>query len=241
MGTCSDWGHEEDAMESLPTALSFPRTRESIAGTRIPSRSPWVLSLFLSVALGALPCPAAFEFFEPVQPPRAFQTMVHRGMMRQAPENTAPAIELAIRDGIEWVEVDVRLSADRKHILFHDSNLDGKTNGKGPLKEKTLEELLSLDAGSPFAPRFAGTRLLSLKECLALSKGRINLYLDCKEIDPELLVSEVLALCPQHFPRCPPEGRRLHHGTGAAGHDRSLPLRLPAADPDPGRWPAGPS
>lgn len=193
MGTCSDWGHEEDAMESLPAVLSFPRKRESIAGTRIPSRSPWVFSLFLSLALGALPCPAAFEFFEPVQPPRAFQTMVHRGMMRQAPENTAPAIELAIRDGIEWVEVDVRLSADRKHILFHDSNLDGKTNGKGPLKEKTLEELLSLDAGSPFAPRFAGTRLLSLKDCLALSKGRINLYLDCKEIDPELLVSEVLA------------------------------------------------
>ncbi len=188
-------------MESLSATPSFPRTRESIAaaripvaaGTRILSRSSYGLSLLLTLALGALPCPAAFEFFEPVRPPRAFQTMVHRGMMRQAPENTAPAIELAIRDGIEWVEVDVRLTSDHKHILFHDSELDGKTNGKGPLKERPLEELLGLDAGGWFAPRFAGTRLISLGEGLALCKGRINLYLDCKEIDPENLASEVLA------------------------------------------------
>ncbi len=135
---------------------------------------------------------APFEFFQPITPPREFQTIAHRGMMQQAPENTCPAIELAIEDGIEWVEVDVRLTKDGKHVLFHDPQVDGKTNGRGKVKDLTLAELKGLDAGSMFAPRYAGEKILSLTECLGLAKGRINLYLDCKEIDPELLACEVL-------------------------------------------------
>ena len=53
-----------------------------------------------------------FDFFEPVHPPRALQVMAHRGAMRQAPENTAPALDRSIADTVELdeVEVDVRLS-----------------------------------------------------------------------------------------------------------------------------------
>ena len=134
-----------------------------------------------------------FEFFQPLTPPRAFQTIAHRGMMTQAPENTRPAIEMAIEDGIEWVEMDVRLTQDGQHVIFHDPDVDRKTNGRGMVKDLTLAGLQALDEGSVFAPRFAGQKILSLTECLALAKGRINLYLDCKEIDPELLVREVLA------------------------------------------------
>src|SRR5262249_32953554 len=50
-----------------------------------------------------------------------------------------------------------------------------------------------LDAGAWFAPRFAGSRLLSLAEVLELAKGKVNLYLDCKTTDPALLVKEVRA------------------------------------------------
>ena len=136
--------------------------------------------------------PPFYDFFQPLTPPREYQTIVHRGMMYQAPENTRPAIERAIEDGIEWVEVDVRLTKDGKHVLFHDSEVDGKTNGRGVVKDLTFAEIKSLDAGSVFAPRYAGEKILSLTECLLLAKGRINLYLDCKEIDPDLLAREVL-------------------------------------------------
>jgi glycerophosphoryl diester phosphodiesterase len=142
------------------------------------------------VSTGAEP---SKRFDQPVVPPRAVQVMVHRGMMRQAPENTRPAIERAIDDGMEWVEVDVRLTKDRRHVLFHDGELDGKSTGHGKVKDHTLAELQALDAGSWFAPRFANQRILSLPECLELTKGKINLYLDCKDVDPELLVREVRA------------------------------------------------
>jgi glycerophosphoryl diester phosphodiesterase len=133
-----------------------------------------------------------FDFFEPVQPPRAFQVMVHRGMMHQAPENTRPALERVIEDGLEWAEVDVRLTKDHQHVIFHDSSVEKKTDGSGNVRNLTLEEIKRLDAGGWFAPRYAGERVLTLTECLMLAKGRLNLYLDCKEIDPELLAREIL-------------------------------------------------
>ena len=133
-----------------------------------------------------------FPFFEPVQPPRKVQVMAHRGAMRQAPENTAAALEFSIADGVEWVEVDVRLTRDGRHVLFHDGELGNKTNGGGRVRDHTLAEIRALDAGSKFARRFGGERVLSLGEGLELARGRVNLYLDCKEVDPALLAREVI-------------------------------------------------
>jgi len=136
---------------------------------------------------------AGFEFYEPVQPPRPFQVMAHRGALHQAPENTAPALEHCIEDKFEWAEVDVRLSKDGRHVIFHDGSVDGKTDGTGPIGQRSLSEINRLDAGSWFAPRFVDEKILALEACLALARGRLNLYLDCKDIDPGLLVEEVLA------------------------------------------------
>ena len=137
------------------------------------------MRLILAIALlwlsplAAAAAEQGFRFFEPVQPPRSFQVMVHRGLAGQAPENTRRALELCIEDGLEWAEVDVRLTKDGQHVLFHDAKLDGKSGGSGTVREHTLEELEQLDAGAWFAKRFAGQKLLSLNECFVLAKGKI--------------------------------------------------------------------
>jgi glycerophosphoryl diester phosphodiesterase len=133
-----------------------------------------------------------FPFFEPVQPPRPVQVMVHRGLAGAAPENTRRAIEMCIEDDYEWVEIDVRLTKDGRHIVFHDNNLDGKSDGTGPVADHTLEQILALDGGKWFAPRFADEKLLTLVDALNIGKGKVNFYLDCKQIDPKLLVKEVI-------------------------------------------------
>ena len=142
--------------------------------------------------------PPGFSFFEPTKPPRVVQVMAHRGAMRQAPENTARAIELTIADTVEWVEVDVRLTKDGHHVLFHDDQLDDKTNGTGRVRDRTLAELRALDFGIKFAPRFAGTRILTLAEALELARGRVNLYLDCKDVDPAQLARDVIGAGMEH-------------------------------------------
>jgi len=117
--------------------------------------------------------------------------MVHRGVMSGAPENTLAAFKLAVDMGFEWIEVDVRLTKDGHHVVFHDGDLDGKTDGTGPVKEHTLEEIKLLDAGARFAPRFEGQRVPTFAETLAFSKDKINIYVDSKDVDAGKLVREI--------------------------------------------------
>lgn len=135
--------------------------------------------------------PQIFNFFQPIDPPRSVQVIVHRGLKAAAPENTIPAFDLCIKNGFEWIEVDVRLTRDGQHVIIHNGSVDHTTNGTGLVSELTLEQIRALDAGSWFAPRFTDTKFLTLRETLNFCRGKINLYLDCKEIDPVLLVREI--------------------------------------------------
>ena len=134
-----------------------------------------------------------FSFFEPVHPPRNIQVMVHRGMMIASPENSETAIEKCAEDFCEWAEIDVRLTKDGRHVILHDDTIDATMDGTGRVADLTVEQLMKFDAGSKFAKRFEGTRLLTLSEALNLAKGKINLYLDCKRVDPKLLAGEVIS------------------------------------------------
>lgn len=51
----------------------------------------------------------------------------HRGASAHAPENTVAAFELARRMGADWVELDVRVTADDRSTVAHDAHLaDGR-------------------------------------------------------------------------------------------------------------------
>src|SRR4051812_30233850 len=153
-----------------------------------------LLRLILILILWALAtvCGAAeFTFFQPVRPPRAAQVMVHRGEAGQAPENTRLALQRCLEDDLEWAEVDVRLTRDGHHILSHGADLTDATGQAWRISEHSLAELRRLDVGSRFAAKFAGERVLTLGEAFALCKGRLNLYLDCKAVNPKQLVQEI--------------------------------------------------
>ena len=173
--------------------------RLSVVGCAAEPRTdnPRMKKLMLKtwLVLVALPLGAFashFPFFEPLDPPRAVQVMQHRGASGQAPENTRPALVRCIQDGFEWVEVDVRLSRDGRHVLGHDPKLDRLGREGTSVKDLNLEELETLDAGGWFAQRYQGERLLTLRDALELAKGKINLYLDCKDVDLALLAREIL-------------------------------------------------
>ena len=155
----------------------------------IPTRSALLSGLAWLVIAPA--SAEEFPFARPVQPPRRVQVMAHRGAHEMAPENTAAAIEGSIADSIDWVEVDVQVTRDARHVLFHDADLARMTDQAGLVFGKTAAEMKAVDVGSKFASRFAGERVPTLVEALALAKGRANLYLDCKRIDPAQLVRDV--------------------------------------------------
>ena len=51
---------------------------------------------------------------------------------------------------------------------MHDEEVDRTTNGKGLIREKTLEELKKLNAGGKFSKEFPAAKVPELKEVLGL-------------------------------------------------------------------------
>lgn len=83
----------------------------------------------------------------------------HRGSSAVAPENTYAAFERSVQDGAEYVETDIRRSADGHLVLMHDATLDRTTNGHGRVSDATLAALGELDAGAWFGADVAGQRV----------------------------------------------------------------------------------
>jgi len=73
--------------------------------------------------------------------------IAHRGGSARAPENTIEAMRLAVADGADGIEFDVRLSADGEVVVIHDATVDRTTDGTGEVERMTFVELQSLDAG----------------------------------------------------------------------------------------------
>ena len=74
----------------------------------------------------------------------------HRGSSGTHPENTMLAFYEAERAGADGIELDVHLTRDGEVVIIHDETIDRTTNGTGYVKDFTLEELQTFDAGSQF-------------------------------------------------------------------------------------------
>jgi glycerophosphoryl diester phosphodiesterase len=122
--------------------------------------------------------------------------MAHRGASYDAPENTLPAFRLAAEMGADGIELDAQLSKDGEVVIIHDFHLDTTTNGRGPVKAKTLADLKILDAGSHFDEAFAGAEIPTLAE-LFTAMGPVLLYnieLKTMSLRNEGLEAEVIRL-----------------------------------------------
>lgn len=109
--------------------------------------------------------------------------IAHRGASFFEPENTIKSYSRAIEMGADFVEVDVRLSKDKELIIMHDADLSRTTNGKGLVKNLTIDELKKLDAGN-------GEKIPTLDEVIALVKNKIGLIIEIKEPGTENSIIE---------------------------------------------------
>lgn len=62
-------------------------------------------------------------------------------------ENTIDSISAAFEFGADYVEIDIYETVDGKLVLFHDEELQCRTNGSGSAHDLTLAEVKALDAG----------------------------------------------------------------------------------------------
>lgn len=62
-------------------------------------------------------------------------------------QNTVHALRAAVAAKADMVEVDVAPTSDNQMVLFHDRVLECRTDGKGPVRESSLDDLRQLDLG----------------------------------------------------------------------------------------------
>ena len=89
----------------------------------------------------------------------------HRGASAERPEHTEEAYRLAIEQGADGLECDVRLTRDGHLVCIHDATLRRTNNVRGRVSALTLDEMRRLDSGG---------RVLTLDGLLTLatSAGR---------------------------------------------------------------------
>lgn len=118
----------------------------------------------------------------------------HRGASKFAPENTMPAFTKAIELEADGVEFDIHLTKDKKMVVCHNYTIDETSDGRGEIKNLTLDELKKFDFGIKFSPEFKGTRIPTLQEVMDKVSGMkmINIELKGQFESNEELASLVL-------------------------------------------------
>jgi glycerophosphoryl diester phosphodiesterase len=119
---------------------------------------------------------------------KKIEIVSHRGANGVAPENTFAAAQACLDLGLDYIEVDVWTSRDHHFYIMHDATVDRTTNGAGHLLSLTSAEIDKLDAGSWFAPQFAGERVPRLDDFLRWVKGKAKVFFDVKFAHPQQLI-----------------------------------------------------
>ncbi|MEK7869563.1 MAG: glycerophosphodiester phosphodiesterase family protein, partial [Nitrospirota bacterium] len=92
----------------------------------------------------------------------------HRGAAGHAPENTLGAIHKGIALGVDFIEIDVRRTADGALVILHDETVNRTTNGKGRVDRLSLREIQTFSAGN-------GEIIPTLEDALKAVAGRAGL------------------------------------------------------------------
>ena len=97
----------------------------------------------------------------------------HRGAAGHAPENTLAAVRKGIALGVDFVEIDIRRTADGRLVVLHDATVNRTTDGKGRIESLWFQDLEKLDAGD-------GERIPTLAEVLKVATGKTGLMVELK-------------------------------------------------------------
>jgi glycerophosphoryl diester phosphodiesterase len=136
------------------------------------------------------------DFFEPQLP----RIVGHRGAAGTHPENTLESFRAASDLGVEYLEFDIHMTRDGEIVVSHDDHLDRTCGRAGLIRDMTLVDLATADAGRMFSTddgvtfpfRDRGVRVPRLADILAAFPD-MKIVLEIKQTTP-ILVAQTLWL-----------------------------------------------
>jgi glycerophosphoryl diester phosphodiesterase len=107
--------------------------------------------------------------------------VAHRGASYDAPENTLAAFRLAFEQGADAIEGDFHATADGHLVCVHDATTGRCGDRDLRVNDTTLAELRGVDVGGWKDGRFAGERMPTLAEVLAIVPAGRAAFLEIKD------------------------------------------------------------
>lgn len=107
--------------------------------------------------------------------PKQFFFVGHRGTRVDFDENTLPAFKKAIEYGANYIELDVRLTKDKRFVVFHDQKLDRMTAVSEYINNINSEKI------STFQTKRKKSKIPFLIEVFNKLNGKIKFMIDLKE------------------------------------------------------------
>src|SRR5262245_36258077 len=126
-----------------------------------------ILLLAISISSGV-----AADVKKSVQKP--IVVIAHRGAHEEFPENTLESFKRAIELGVDYVEVDVRLTKDGKLVLMHDSSVDRMTDGHGKVDQMTFDAIRKLHVKANKKEDKAEYKVPTFDEALETCRGKMK-------------------------------------------------------------------
>jgi glycerophosphoryl diester phosphodiesterase len=168
---------------------TMPAADDAAAG----ALRPWSVAAALVVATAASSLVAAQRLASlPMR--EDVEVTGHRGAAG-APENSLAAVRAAIDAGADWVEIDVQRTKDGAVVVVHDADLMRMARVPGKIRQMTLAQVRRADIGRLTGARFAGERVPTLSEVLALARGHVKVNIELKYNGPDpALVPAVLEI-----------------------------------------------
>lgn len=172
--------------ESLPLELAgrWERKRANRSPGRRRFRARYAGPLLALAAILVLPLYIRFVhhgYNLNVEYLHTMEVTAHRGASRYYPENTMAAFTGAVKQGANWIELDVHESSDGQIFVMHDSSFLRTAGVEKSAWELTYDEIASLDAGSFFSDKYAGEQIPLLSEVIRYAKEqRIPLNIEIK-------------------------------------------------------------
>jgi glycerophosphoryl diester phosphodiesterase len=156
--------------------IAQPAARRPLAGGALPASLLFggaAVALAGGLYLGG-------NLAERVSAERAVEIIAHRGAAGARPENTMAAVEQALADRADWVEIDVQETADGEVVVAHDSDFMKLAGVDLKVWDTTMADLAEIDIGSWFDPAYTGERTPTLRQVLHAAKGRGKILIELK-------------------------------------------------------------
>jgi glycerophosphoryl diester phosphodiesterase len=107
--------------------------------------------------------------------------IAHRGASVVAPENTLESFSIALSQGADVLETDLRFTKDDEIVLIHDNTIDRTLNGSGFVRDFTLREIKRYRAKSSDSNKISEEQVPTLKELVYSTKAGTPLLLELKD------------------------------------------------------------